>query len=63
MTVHDKSSSDLSESVDSRQMVFNLSSSQKYVKYTWFLTFTANHSKHPGFAHLHKRKESMKWTN
>ena len=56
MTVHDKSSSGLSESVDSRQMVLNLSSSQKYVKYTWFLAFTSNHIQHLGLAHIHKWK-------
>ena len=63
MSVKDKDSSNLSESIDSRQMVLNLSSSQKYVKYTWFLTFTANHREHPGLAHLHEWKTSMKWTN
>ena len=62
MSIRDKDSSNLSESVDSRLMVLNSSSSQKYVKYTWFLTFTANHSQHPGLAHLHEWKSSDKWT-
>ena len=55
--------SNLSGSVDGRKMVLNLSSSQKYVKYTWFLTFTANHSEHPGLSHLHQWKISMNWTS
>ena len=63
MSIQDKDSSNLSKSVDSCQMVLNLSSSQKCVKYTWFLTFMANHSKHPGLAHLHEWKSSNKWTN
>ena len=63
MTVCDKPPSYLSESVDSRQMVLNSYSYQKYVKCTWFLAFMANHSQHPGLAHLHEWKESMKWTN
>ena len=43
-------------------MVKNLSASQKYIKYTWFLTFTANHSAHPGLKFLHHWKSSMEWT-
>ena len=43
-------------------MVRNLSASQKYIKYTWFLTFTANHSAHPGLNFLHKWKTSKEWT-
>ncbi|MDB4430361.1 hypothetical protein N9140_00205, partial [bacterium] len=61
MTVRDKGHSNLSQSVDSRKMVLNLAGSQKYIKYTWFLTITANQSKHPGLAHLHEWKNSMKW--
>ncbi len=34
----------------------------KYIKYTWFLTFTANQSEHPGLLYLHEWKNSMKWT-
>ena len=54
--VRDKASSTLSGSVDSKRMVKNLSASQKYIKYTWFLTFTANHSAHPGLNFLHHWK-------
>ena len=57
MTIRDKSSFDSLDSIESRQMVFNLSSSQKYHKYKWFPIFTANHSQHPGLAHLHEWKE------
>ena len=60
--VHDKASSTLSGSVDSKRIVINLSASQKYIKYTWFLTFTANHSAHPGLHFLHKRKTSKEQT-
>ena len=42
MSVRDKNTSELSGSIDGRQMVQNLAASQKYIKYTWFLTFTAN---------------------
>ena len=55
--------SNLTGSVDSRKMVLNLSASQEYIKYSWFLTFTANHSEHPGLSHLHCWKNSMNWTS
>lgn len=41
MTVRDKGHTQLAQSVDSRKMVLRLSASQKYIKWTWFLTFTA----------------------
>ena len=44
MSVRDTGKSELSGSVYNRQMVQNLSSSQKYIEYTWLLTFTANSS-------------------
>ena len=44
-------------------MLQNLSSSKKYIKYTWFLTFTANQSEHPGLSHLHEWKTSMNWSS
>jgi hypothetical protein len=46
--VRDKATTNLSGCVDSRKMVSNLSASQRHIMYTWFLTFTANHSQHPG---------------
>ena len=55
--------SNLTGSVDGRKMVLNLSASQEYIKYSWFLTFTANHSEHPGLSHLHCWKNSMNWTS
>ena len=63
LSVRDKAISSLSGSVDSRRMVCNLSVSQKYIKYTWFLTFSANHSEHPGLHFLHKWKQSKEWTS
>ena len=62
MSIRDKNHTKLSGSVDSRKMVLNLAASQKYIKYTWFLTFTANQSEHPGLSHLHQWKNSSKWT-
>ena len=53
MPVRDKEHTNLSESVDSRKMVMNLSTAQKYVKFTWFLTITCNQKEHPGLAHIH----------
>ena len=62
MSVRDQDHTKLNGSVDSRKMVLNLSASQKYVKYTWFLTFTANQREHPGLSHLHEWKNSTNWT-
>ena len=62
LSAREKNHSDLSGSIDSRKMVLNLSASQKYIKYTWFLTFTANHSEHPGLHFLHHWKKSKAWT-
>ena len=61
MSIRDKDNTKLSGSVDSRKMVLKLASSQKYIKYTWFLTFTANQSEHPGLSHLHEWKNSSNW--
>ena len=36
MSVREQNHAKLSGSVDSRRMVMNLASSQKYIKYTWF---------------------------
>ena len=54
LNLRDKDRKDLEGSVDSKLMVLNLSASQEYIKYTWFLTFTANQKDHPGLCHLHK---------
>ena len=62
LNVRDKDRKDLEGSVDSKSMVLNLSASQEYIKYTWFLTFTANQKDHPGLCHLHKWKNSLEWT-
>ena len=56
------SQSNLTGSVYGRKMVLNLLALQEYIKYSWFLTFTANHSEHPGLSHLHRWKNSMNWT-
>ena len=48
LSTREKGHTDLSGSVGSRKMVPNLAASQNYIKYAWFLTFTANHSEHPG---------------
>ena len=61
--VRDKASSYLAGSVDSGRMIFNLSASQKQIKYTWFLTFTVNHSEHPGLHFFQKLKKSKEWTS
>lgn len=62
MAVREKDHTNLSESVDSRTMVLNLSASQQYVDWTIFLTFTANQKEHPGLGYLHEWKSSMEWT-
>jgi hypothetical protein len=43
-------------------MVQNLVASQKYKNYTWFPTFTANQSEHPGLCSLNQWKNSAEWT-
>lgn len=48
LSVRSKTDSSLFESVDSKQMVKNLSASQKHHKMDFFLTFTCNQSKHFG---------------
>ena len=60
MSVREQNHTKLSGSVDSRRMVMNLALSQKYIKYIWFLTFTANQIEHPGLSHLHQWKTSSK---
>jgi predicted GIY-YIG superfamily endonuclease len=62
LSVRDRGHANLSESVDSQQMVLNLAASQQYIPWTWFLTLTANQSAHPGLAFLHAWKNSKEWT-
>mmetsp|Transcript_10982 Transcript_10982/g.23263 ORF Transcript_10982/g.23263 Transcript_10982/m.23263 type:complete len:127 (+) Transcript_10982:3509-3889(+) len=61
MSVPEQDHTKLAGSVDSRKMMMNLSASQKYIKWTWFLTFTANQREHLGLAHLHEWKRSNEW--
>ena len=53
----------LSDSVDSKQTVRNLCSSQKYHKMDFFLTFTCNQSEHFGMAPIKKWLDSGLWKN
>ena len=62
ISVREKDDSDLSESVDSHQAALDLAAAMPYVTFDLFLTFTCNQRLHPGVRHLHKYKESMKWT-
>ena len=50
-------------SVDSKQMVKNLCTSQKYVKWSYFLTFTANHTRHFGLKIIREWINSKGWTD
>jgi predicted GIY-YIG superfamily endonuclease len=50
-------------SVDSKQMVKNLCTSQKYVKWDYFLTFTANQSCHFGLKPIRKWIENKGWAS
>ena len=63
MVVREKGHTNLSECIDSQKMVMNLATSQKYIKWTWFLTFTLNQKEHPGVFHLHEWKSSKNWTS
>ena len=55
--------SSLLGSVDSKQMVKNLCSSQKKTSWSFFLTFTANQSRHPGLKPLRNWLETKGWRN
>ena len=59
--MREKGHTNLAECVDSQKMVMNLAMSQKYIDWTWFLTFTLNQKEHPGLFHIHEWKSSMKW--
>ena len=63
MAVREKGHTNLAECVDSQKMVMNLATSQKYIDWTWFLTFTLNQKDHPGLYNIHEWKSSMKWTS
>ena len=56
-----KGDSALLESIDSKQMVKNLCSSQKYHKMDFFLTFTCNQKKHFGMSPLKEWVDSKEW--
>jgi predicted GIY-YIG superfamily endonuclease len=53
--------SSLLGSVDSKQMVKNLCSSQKYVSWSYFLTFTANQSRHFGLKPIRSWLKRKGW--
>ena len=51
----------LTQCVDSFEMVRGLPTSQEYLQFLWFLTFTCNHSRTPGVEFLHNWKRSGEW--
>ena len=61
LEVRGSSDSTLLGSVDSKQMVKNLCSSQKYISWSYFLTFTANQSKHFGLKTIRKWIDTKGW--
>ena len=63
MDMHGKGHTNLSECIDCQKMVMNLATSQKYIDWTWYLTFTLNQKKYPELCHLHKWKLSKNWTS
>ena len=62
LALNNRSDDRLYDSVDSKKMVRNLCSSQKYHKQTFFLTFTCNQKKHPGIKKLKNYVDSYKYT-
>ena len=56
-----KNDSALLESIDSRQMVCNLSASQKIMKMDFFLTFTCNQREHFGTKPIKLWTDSDEW--
>ena len=62
LALNNRSNDRLYDSVDSKKMVRNLCSSQKYHKQTFFLTFTCNQKKHPGIKKLKNYVDSYKYT-
>ena len=56
-----KNDSALLESIDSRQMVCNLSASQKFMKMDFFLTFTCNQREHFGTKPIKLWTDSDEW--
>ena len=57
-----KGDSALLDSIDSKQMVKNLCSSQQYHSWDWFLTFTCNQKKHFGTAPIKNWLDDKEWT-
>lgn len=54
--------SELNETLDSGQGAMNLAAASDVLNFDLFVTYTCNQSSHPGICHLHKWKESKKWT-
>ena len=61
--VRSTNDSSLLGTVDSKQMVKNLCTSQKYIKWDYFLTFTANQSCHFGLKKIKQWLKSKGWTH
>ena len=53
--------SSLLGSIDSVQMVKNLCTSQKYISWSYFLTFTANQSRHFGLRKIKEWLDTKGW--
>jgi hypothetical protein len=53
--------SSLLGSIDSKQMVKNLCTSQKYISWSYFLTFTANQSRHFGLRRIRHWIDKKGW--
>ena len=61
LEVNGKSNSSLHDSIDSKKMVKNLCSSQKYKKMTEFLTLTCNMKKHFGIKNIKVWIDGIDW--
>ena len=61
MKVRSHDDSLLSDSVDNKQTVSNLCSSQKYHKMDYFLTFTCNQREHFGMSHIKRWIDGHSW--
>ena len=61
LEVRGNSDSTILGSVDSKQMVKNLCTSQKYIKWSYFLTYTSNHKRHFGTKTIKEWLDQKGW--
>ena len=61
IAIRNNNQDDLTECIDSHNMVRGLAAAQEHIRFDLFITVTTNHPKTPGLQYLYHWKKSESW--